>query len=533
MDSVNRIGQYYHTLRYLKVSQLWFRCVRGLRGLIRTSHVPAPYHFPTAKWQYSTTRPYHSEVLVDTVWHPTELNRLQLYHLHYFDEIAHLSPERAMRRMQSWVQYNPPQEGVGWESYPLSQRIVNWIKYFLAHPQECPPVLASLSKQAAVLSQQFEWDLLGNHLLANAKALWWAGLFFTGDMAWAWQEKGARVFLAQLALQILSDGGHEERSPMYHALILEDILDIIALHKLYEKHPPAALISTAEKMLAWLAVMQHPDGDFPLFNDTALNQVPKLQHLSEYATRLGITNLKHSPLTRLLHPSGYAKLVKGPFIVFVDVGPVGPPHQPGHAHADTLSFELSVGTERILVNSGISTYEPGPLRHFQRSSAAHNTVVINKQNSSEVWGSFRVARRASPQILWWRKDTPLQLIATHNGYQRLPGAPTVVREWKLFGSHFELRDVIKGQGVHTIEWYFYVHPDVRVEQKGNIVFLYSRWYQTTFELDAQVQLTVKASQYYPGFGVSVPNQVIYGRYQGIIPKIFKHTLECAPCIYSS
>src|SRR6185436_7069489 len=93
-----------------------------------------------------------------------------------------------------------------------------------------------------------------------------------------------------------------------------------------------------------------------------------------------------------LEPSGYVRIQRDPVLVIFDAAPVGPDYLPGHAHADTLSFELSWGDRRVITNSGTSTYSVGPRRAWERSTAAHNTVEIDDENSSEVWGGFRVAR---------------------------------------------------------------------------------------------------------------------------------------------
>ncbi|MFO1266416.1 MAG: heparinase II/III family protein [Rubrivivax sp.] len=106
-------------------------------------------------------------------------------------------------------------------------RIVNWIKWFLAGEPAQAPWLASLAVQARWLAQRLEWHLLGNHLFANAKALFFAGLFFEGREADEWLATGARILERELPEQVLDDGGQFERSPMYHALALEDVLDLL------------------------------------------------------------------------------------------------------------------------------------------------------------------------------------------------------------------------------------------------------------------------------------------------------------------
>ena len=86
-----------------------------------------------------------------------------------------------------------------------------------------------------------------------------------------------------------------------------------------------------------------------------------------------------------------------PCKLLLDVASIGPDYLPGHGHADTLSFEMSLFGKRTLVNRGISQYGI-EVRQVERGTAAHNTVVINNENSSEVWSGFRVARRARPLV---------------------------------------------------------------------------------------------------------------------------------------
>src|SRR5690606_3552585 len=116
------------------------------------------------------------------------------------------------------------------------------------------------------------------------------------------------------------------------------------------------------------------------------------------------------------------RICSGPVTAFLDLAPVGPDYLPGHAHADTLSFELSVGGERVFVDSGTSTYQAGQVRDFQRSTRAHNTVVIDGLNSSDVWGAFRVGQRARVfDVLVQETEGYLFVSAAHDGYRRLPG----------------------------------------------------------------------------------------------------------------
>ena len=105
---------------------------------------------------------------------------------------------------------------------------------------------------------------------------------------------------------------------------------------------------------------------------------------------------------------------------------------PAHAHADTLSFELTYKNQRVFVNGGTSTYEISDKRLRERSTSNHNTVVLNDCNSSDVWGSFRTGRRAKPINLNVKhfKDS-ITISCAHDGYTFLPGRPIHYREWYI------------------------------------------------------------------------------------------------------
>lgn len=203
-------------------------------------------------------------------------------------------------------------------------------------------------------------------------------------------------------------------------------------------------------MLDWLEVMTHPDGEIAFFNDAAFGVAPTLAQLADYAEKLGIPFAPGlapltSPLARL-PDSGYLRLQAGPAVLILDAGLVGPDYLPGHAHADTLSFELSLFGRRLIVNSGTSCYGASPERQCQRGTAAHNTVVVDGQDSSEVWGGFRVARRARPLNLQWSEAADGGWVeCAHDGYQRLPGRVTHRRRWTLNPTSLCLEDRLDGR----------------------------------------------------------------------------------------
>lgn len=450
-------------------------------------------------------------------WDPCSQSKLWRYNLHYFDDLnADGFPGRQdwhLALIDRWIMENPPGVGSGWEPYPLSLRIVNWIKWSLAGKKLETAWKHSLAVQVRYLAKRLEYHLLGNHLFANGKALIFAGIFFKGKEAAGWLEKGLVILKRELTEQILSDGGHFERSPMYHSIILEDLMDLLNLERVFPEvvteRTRTAWSEVVHKMRWWLTIMVHPDGEISFFNDAACGIATSLKELESYAGRLGLTK-KYGPNQGLtnLAASGYIRVQNESAVALLDVGLVGPDHLPAHAHADTLAFELSLFGQRVVVNSGTSCYGNDPERLRQRSTAAHSTVEVDNLSSSEVWGGFRVARRARPFSLGIEKgDTGFVVCCAHDGYRRLSGSPVHLRKWQFEGCSLTVTDKVEGDCCRATSR-FYLHPEVRVVGDGEQGALslpagqYIQWRIT----GGTVRL--RDSSWHPAFGLSVNNRCL-------------------------
>ena len=210
-----------------------------------------------------------------------------------------------------------------------------------------------------------------------------------------------------------------------------------------------------------------------------------------------------------LQLSGYARLAKENIVVLLDMAPVGPDHLPGHAHADTLSFELSLHAQRLLVNSGISCYGVSSERLRQRGTAAHNTVTINSENSSEVWNGFRVARRARVLDAKVQSGEVLFASCSHDGYKRLSGHPVHHRTWALADSELNISDVVTGN-IELGEARYHFHPEVNISidegaHKGEGVLPDGQ----RFGWEAVCGgIKIEPATWHPVFGKSIENQCL-------------------------
>ncbi|MEN3977223.1 alginate lyase family protein [Emcibacter sp. SYSU 3D8] len=524
--------RYWQTLRHLRPIQFYgrlrFRLARptadispppARRRLEKSWRSPARRR-PSLSGKMTFSLLNQTASLPEVGWDGPQCDKLWRYNQHYFDDLNACDADARIAwhidLLLAWVEENPPGEGTGWEPYPTSLRIVNWIKWALAGnalPTEC---IQSLAVQVRWLMRRLEWHLLANHLFANAKALVFAGLYFEGSEAHRWLDMGMKILAHELPEQILPDGGQFELSPMYHALAIEDVLDVVNIMRAYT----AALGPVHEQCLAqcegrlpamrrWLNTMCHPDGEIAFFNDAACGVAPSSAELDDYARRLGYGAALELQEYMWLADSGYARLAQGGAVLIVDMARVGPDYLPGHAHADTLSFEFSFQGQRIFVNSGTSIYGAGPERLRQRGTPAHNTVTVNGRNSSDVWSGFRVGRRAYPMNAGISsKAGALFAHAGHDGYRHLPGCPVHQRSWALSSNRMIVEDSISVSSLPG-EARFHLHPDVRVQQvgpgDGTLTAREGRLlYWNTHGCPAQVEST----SWHPEFGISQPNYCI-------------------------
>ncbi len=443
-------------------------------------------------------------------WDNPKSEKLWVYNLHYFDDLnAQNSEDRRAWHdalIKRWISENPPGQGSGWEPYPTSLRIVNWVKYSIDGPGLDQSAEYSLAVQARWLMRRLEWHLLGNHLFANAKALVFLGVYFDGPEAEKWRTTGLKILKRELPEQLLPDGGHFELSPMYHALMVEDLLDLLALVAVAEepslRRLGHVLREALRRALRWLAALTHPDGGIAFFNDAAMGVAPDNAELMDYAMRLGL-QAPPSPSSKHLVDSGYLRLELGTATLLADLARIGPDYLPGHAHADTLSFELSYGAQRVVVNSGTSVYGLGAERLRQRGTGAHSTVTVAEQDSSEVWSGFRVGRRARVTV-YEVQTTGVEMgfAASHDGYRALPGAPRHSRQAKLTQTGLRVVDQVSGN--LPAQARYFLHPDVSVTHDGSTA-------QLTLPNGEQIHVSADGpmhadpSSWHPEFGLSRPS----------------------------
>ena len=184
---------------------------------------------------------------------------------------------------------------------------------------------------------------------------------------------------------------------MYHSIILELLCDLVALAKSSGAPVPLSqtdvFLRNGSKNGPMVVIHTHPDGEIAFFNDAATNIAYPPKLLFEEAGRLGCKSqgVGSERVSSFIRVWLCKDVSKGEAVLFARRGYcIGPSYLPGHGHADALSFELSLFSRRLFVNLGTSEYGHGIRRQFERSTAAHNTLELNNEISSEGLEWFRL-----------------------------------------------------------------------------------------------------------------------------------------------
>ncbi len=445
-------------------------------------------------------------------WEMASAGPLWRYQLHQFDwaRSVRLSAEDRERVILDWISRHPV--GTGWDAGPISLRLFTWLKLLLtesalpANEESRRRMLASIADQLVTLEAHLETHLLANHYLWNLLALVFAGTCLEGRLADSVFAYGERL-VAELDEQFGDDGVHYERSPMYHALLLETLLDLInALAAAPGRGDSlgATLREKAARSLGALETLTHPDGDIALFGDSAHGLAPRPSQLHAYGQALGIRS-SHPDESGVLRPSGFVRLEAGPFVLLVSAGMPSPPYQPGHAHCDALSFELSVRGQRVVTDTGVFEYQPGPHRDHARSTAAHATVQINGNEQAETWAAHRIGGR--PDVALTRFE-PGSAIGVCAGF----ADPEVLhkRSFCVDSEAVTLEDSFDIEAA-TAEFRLPLAPGLDPILEGRRARVPLAEGTLQIELPAGLDWKIEMAAAYPEFGKAVERPVLVGR----------------------
>ncbi len=323
------------------------------------------------------------------------------------------------------------------------------------------PLMARLVLDARLLAARLPGEAIDGRMLTALKGLVAAGV--------ALPEHGPalaralRLLPGELARQVLPDGCHAERSPAAHLTALQDLCEIRALLQAARCPAPAALTTAIERMAPALRALRHGDGGLVLFNGSrdGTGRDADAALIELVLTQAGRGGRAPSGLTE----GGFHRLQAGRSVLVLDGGPPPPPGLDHHAHAGTLSVELSVGRDRVVVNCGAA---PVVLRAetdwsgAARATAAHSTLVVADTNSSELRPDGLGRHPRIVDVQRQEANGAHWLEASHDGYAHAFGA-THRRRLYMAESGEDIRgeDAIEAAAPHAFAVRFHLHPDVQ------------------------------------------------------------------------
>ena len=464
---------YFHTIRYLKPNQVFYLLWYKFKKLFPLKESYGKYKNATIKrLQYDDYtlivaqgkfRGNNRFVFLNVEhqfsstidWNIHQHGKLWNYNLQYFDFIfdEQFSTEEFIPMIED-CSASILHHQLALEPYPVSLRLVNWLLFHSKTGFISSNFEKAIKFQTAYLEKNLEVQLLGNHYFENLVTLFVVALYLGNEKL---LQKSSKKFKEQLKEQILDDGGHYECSPMYHVILLSRLLLVYRLIQInqLEIEIKKPLANAIEKMQGWLNAFCFENGSYALFNDASNNIAVETKTIKTIFQKTGL-----SASNILFKESGYRKFSNRNFEAIIDVGNIIPPFQPGHAHSDMLSFCLNFQDKEVFIDPGVSTYEVNEQRLMERGTAIHNTVSINNENQSEVWASFRMAKRAKIII---DIDVANHCKANHDGYYSRYGI-IVSREFRLKENRLLITDEVIGNKQQIATTHFFLHPSIIVSK---------------------------------------------------------------------
>ena len=470
-----KIIRIYSTLKFIKIVQLYRRLIIkfnkiGLKFFYKKLQSNSPELYKLNSYNISDNKFDNNlfifDIKFDTFninWNDETKNKLWNYHLHYFDYLEHFNKDTGIALIHNWINSNPPGEVISWEPYPISLRIVNWIKFISQYSVKEKKIFDSLFIQGIWLFKQREYRLLTNHLFKNIVALLYLGFLFDKKK---WKDWSLKELVKQIQEQFTDEGYHYEFSPTYHALFIKDLLDIYNIIKSNsEEFYSRLLIEISDKIkkgLYWLNYFSDYEKYLPI-NDVNYEGCPKPSSLIKYASNLGI---KEKITTDQTISNYYPKLENEDLKIMMYCAPISPSYNPAHSHADILSILLWDNNNPILIETGNYDYEESKERKYARSTIAHNTIVIDNENQCDLWKVFRIGRRGKP---FNKKITEGSIQCSHNFYND----KNIIHQRKIDkkDNGFLIKDYLFGNGFHKYEMYFHFAPELVIKKKNDSVII--------------------------------------------------------------
>lgn len=353
-------------------------------------------------------------------------------------------------------------------------------------------------------------DVNGNHYVADATGLVFAGLFFgNGEDPEKWLRTGVRILEEELPKQVNQDGVDYEASVPYHRLVAELFLFAGTYLQRSGHAVSDAYRERLKKMALFTQAYTQPSGLVPVWGDADdaralpfggqdINDhrylcnlmglafaeeallCPEEAAVEEVFWWCGETSVERCRKAKVPSPASSAFPQGGFYImrnerdhVFIDCGPVGLAGRGGHGHNDCLSFEAILDGVKLVTDCGAYVYTASYKdRNLFRSTAYHNTPEIDGQEINRFISPdylWNLHYDALPEVQNWETGPAEDVFCgSHAAYQRLLEPVAPVRTIRLAHTRHALtvQDAFQGTGRHSIKVPLHLAPGVEVAPQG-------------------------------------------------------------------
>ncbi|WP_136658482.1 heparinase II/III family protein [Nitratireductor sp. XY-223] len=406
--------------------------------------------------------------------------------LHSFRWLRHLRAANteesfadARTLTEDWINlWGRRYSGIGWDANVTAQRVIAWLSHspIILKKQDrgfYRRFIRSLALQIRYLRKIAPAMRDGEKRFRVRIALAMATLALPATPAAI--RHAARFLDQEIDKQILPDGGHISRNPQVAMTLLADLLPLRQTYLNLGHTPPKGLVSSIDRMFQALRFFRHVDGTLALFNGCTAQPADRLLSVLRYDESTG-----EPP--RSTPQMNYQRLSNHNTVIIADTGPYPAGELSATAHAGCLSFELSSGHHRFIVNAGSPAFYHAEYRRLARATAAHSTLIIDDTSSATISGSSflgPIMTNGPQKVDLERRDEAdgrQGFIARHDGYAELFG---LIHERSIQlsadGNMVTGRDRIAKSASHKLlidgetpgVIRFHIHPKIAISRDNN------------------------------------------------------------------
>lgn len=415
-----------------------------------------------------------------------------------------------------WIGKNKKEGSLkGWDSYSVSERIVNWIYLIriipgsrMAHKNNATQVIRSgIQEHLDFLrtNLEFRHSATNNHLINNARAIYLAGVILSDQAA---RELGSTLLRIAAAEMFSKSGFLREGSSHYQLLMARTYLEVFSFAQDNNDTDYIESMGMFSRKIVDGALYFLSAPDFPIFGDISPDFQPSY-HMGLLAASqaiLGGTSKIKSHTTSGWHTfysnnpsrisenkamlqaepdfsasiiqypdSGHYKISCGDYVLYFYVNPMGYIPEYSHGHCDIGSFILYIDGKPVFVDTGRFSFENSDIGNYGKMVCSHNSISIEGRDPGFIHGVNGFSQIMLDDYLQKKPEVNVEKVDEEtihfnvkiNGFKRIWPDLIINRSFFIKPQGLTIEDQFQGNGLYSVDTFFHCHPDVMVEDESD------------------------------------------------------------------